>query len=84
MSVGDSLISFDIFNWSNPGIRSYADAKKFVISKLYSNDDQIAIILNKDDSDEDGLVYQKMQEWREWASIVAHKIMNCINSNTKE
>ena len=58
---------------------TYADYKKAIIQKKYSNDDQIAIILNKDSGDDlDILAYQKMQEWREWASIVAKKIMSIV------
>lgn len=81
LAVTDEYVCFDSIRWNNPGIRTYADAKKFVVGKRYSNDDQIAIILNKDNSEEDTLVFQKMQEWRDWASVVAHKIMDCINSN---
>lgn len=56
---------------------TYGDYKKAIIQKKYSNDDQIAIMLNKDSGmSEDLLAYDKMQEWREWASIVASKIMN--------
>lgn len=75
LEVTEQFISFDIFKWANPGIRSYADAKKYIIQKRYSNDAQIAIMLNKEDSEEDALAYVKMQEWREWASTVAHKII---------
>lgn len=58
---------------------AYADYKKAIIQKKYSNDDQIAIMLNKDSGEEaDLLAYDKMQEWREWASIVAKKIMETI------
>lgn len=58
---------------------AYADYKKAIIQKKYSNDDQIAIMLNKDSGDEaDLLAYYKMQEWREWASIVAKKIMEVL------
>jgi hypothetical protein len=58
---------------------AYADYKKAIIQKKYSNDDQIAIMLNKDSGEaEDILAYDKMQEWREWASIVAKKIMETI------
>lgn len=58
---------------------AYADYKKAIIQKKYSNDDQIAIMLNKDSGEEaDLLAYAKMQEWREWASIVAKKIMETI------
>lgn len=58
---------------------AYADYKKAIIQKKYSNDDQIAIMLNKDSGEEvDLLAYDKMQEWREWASIVAKKIMEIL------
>lgn len=57
----------------------YGDYKKAIIQKKYSNDDQIAIMLNKDSGlEEDLFAYQKMQEWREWASIVAKKIMEVV------
>lgn len=59
----------------------YGDYKKAMIQKKYSNDDQIAIILNKDGGEEtDLMAYQKMQEWREWSSQVASKIMETINT----
>ena len=80
LSVNEDFIRFDTIAWANPGIRSYSDAKKFLVSKRFSNDDQIAIILNKDDSEDDTLVFEKMQEWREWASVMAHKIMEIINT----
>lgn len=58
---------------------TYADYKKAIIQKKYSNDDQIAIMLNKDSGKEiDLLAYQKMQEWRDWASLVAKKIMEIL------
>lgn len=80
LSVDKTFISFDNIRWINPGIRTYADAKKFIIGKRYSNDDELAIILNKDDSEEDALAYEKMQEWRAWASYFAHKIMEQIEN----
>ena len=58
---------------------TYADYKKAIIQKKYSNDDQIAIMLNKDSGEEiDLLAYQKMQEWRDWASLVARKILEIL------
>ena len=58
---------------------NYGDYKKAIIQKKYSNDDQIAIMLNKDSGlEEDLFAYQKMQEWREWASTVAKKIMEVL------
>lgn len=55
----------------------YADWKTAIIKQRYSNDDQIAIMLNfETDSDS----YQRMQSWREWASVLSHKIIN-LKSN---
>ena len=56
----------------------YADYKKDIIKKRYSNDDQIAIILNKDDSAEDLLRYNRMMQWREFASLLSKQIINTI------
>lgn len=49
----------------------YASIKEQIIKSRYSYDEQIAIILNLDRSDEDRLLYQKMQEWRDFASEIA-------------
>lgn len=76
----------DIILWANNKIAQpiipngvYGDYKKAIIQKKYSNDDQIAIILNKDSGDDaDIIAYNKMQEWREWASIVANRIIKII------
>jgi len=56
----------------------YKDWKKKIINKQFTNDDQIAIILNKDDSSEDTLLFNKMQEWRSWASKVAKEIISIL------
>lgn len=48
--------------------------KMSIIHSRYSNDDQIAIMLNKDASEEDAMYYQKMQEWREFAAEIAKSI----------
>lgn len=55
---------------------TYGEWKSKIISKQFNNDDQIAIMLNKEDSEEDLLLYNKMQEWRDWAGVVAKKIKN--------
>lgn len=60
----------------------YSDYKKDIIKKRYSNDDQIAIILNKDDSEEDKIRYQKMMEWREFAATLAKKIIETLQNDT--
>ena len=59
-----------------PDSISYTDIKKRVIKSRYTEDDQIAIILNKDVSEEDTMYFQKMQEWREFASEVARLATN--------
>lgn len=57
----------------------YARLKREIVKMRYSNDDQIAIILNRDEGDEqDSLDYDHMQEWRDWASEVAHTIIDCM------
>lgn len=45
---------------------SYAAIKTLIIKLHYSNDDQIAIMLNNDEKK-----MREMQEWREFASRVA-------------
>ena len=85
-TVGDMHKIGSIILWSENKLAqrvfksgAYADYKKAIIQKKYSNDDQIAIILNKDSGEEiDLLAYQKMQEWRDWASLVARKIIEIL------
>ena len=55
---------------------TYGDYKSAIIKKRYSNDDQIAIMLNKDDSEDDLLRYDKMMEWREFAAELAKRILS--------
>lgn len=54
--------------------KDYASIKKSIIKSRYSNDDQLAIMLNKDNSEEDAILYNKMQEWRDWAGNLAKQI----------
>ena len=85
--IEDMHIVSSLILWSNNKIGQrivknggYGDYKKAIIQKKYSNDDQIAIMLNKDSGlEEDLFAYQKMQEWREWASVVAKKIMEVLS-----
>lgn len=66
-----------------PEIIDYGNLKKKFIEWHYSNDNQIAIILNKDNSDEDKVCYNKMQEWRNWAGTISRKVINLINKQWK-
>ena len=61
-----------------PEIINYENLKKKFIEWHYSNDDQIAIILNKDNSDEDKVCYDKMQEWRNWSGDLAKKVLKLL------
>lgn len=67
--------------WPVPEHPSYASLKRWAVGLRYSNDDQIAVMLNKDDSEEDALMFRKMQEWREWSSTLARKIMEVISAS---
>lgn len=53
---------------------TYEQLKGDMVKRRYSNDDQIAIMLN---GDQDAM--QKMQEWRDWSTKVATKIMNLLS-----
>lgn len=55
---------------------TYEEYKARFVKKLFSNDDQIAIMLNYQRTDEDTLIYNKMQEWRDWAGLLAKKIIS--------
>ena len=58
---------------------SYSDIKAMLVKIRYSNDDQIAIIINRDDSEEDNLKFQQMQEWRSWCASLAKEIIKAMN-----
>ena len=61
-----------------PEIINYENLKKKFIEWHYSNDNQLAIILNKDNSDEDKVCYDKMQEWRNWSGELAKKVLKLL------
>lgn len=56
-----------------PDRMEYAAIKERIIKSRYSNDEQIAIMLNRERSEEDNVLYLKMQEWREFAAEIAGK-----------
>ena len=58
--------------------RDFAKLKSKFVNKQFTNDDQIAIILNKDDSEEDMLLFNKMQEWRAWAGLISKEILRIL------
>ena len=68
----------------SPEIMDYAGIKTKMIKLRYSNDDQLALMLNKDNSEEDTELYNKMQEWRAWSATFAKLVMSKIEETTKE
>ena len=60
---------------------TYGDLKRDMIHRRYSNDDQLAIVLNKDDDWDGEFKYTKMQEWRNWSGTVAKAIVNAAENN---
>ncbi|MBD5384902.1 hypothetical protein HDR69_00545 [bacterium] len=59
------------FAFRLPKKRDYAEVKMAVIRMRYSNDDQLAIILNKDRTAADAAMFLEMQKWREFAAEIA-------------
>lgn len=54
---------------------TYESLKAKYVKRLFSNDDQIAIMLNHGRSEDDDMLFDKMQEWREWCGVLAKKVM---------
>lgn len=73
----DVVVEKDMFFFNNrmfackPEEMDYAGIKTKIITSRYSNDDQMALILNHGKSEEDTELFNKMQEWRDWAGEVA-------------
>lgn len=55
---------------------TYEQLKAKYVKRLFSNDDQIAIMLNKDKSAADAELFDKMQEWRDWCGVLARKVIS--------
>ena len=86
ITLDDMKINNNFIIYSNGNVvqlahpeRNYAEWKAAIIKWRYSNDDQIAIILNRDDSEGDRLKYDRMQAWRDWAATLAKKIVSLKN-----
>lgn len=60
--------------------KTHSAIKATLIKSRYSNDDQIALMLNKDNSEEDAQLYKKMQDWRDWADAFATRVLEVINT----
>lgn len=83
ITLDDMRIDGDLLIYSNGMIKerydkkaTYESLKSKYVKYLFSNDDQIAIMLNKDRSKEDAELFDKMQEWRDWCGKLAKAIVN--------
>jgi hypothetical protein len=65
----------DIVELYNPKM-TYEQLKAKYVKVQFSNDDQIAIMLNKGRSEEDDMLFDKMQQWRDWCGKLAKAIVN--------
>ena len=78
----NARIDGPLVKWENglfaalPESMTYEAIKAKIIKSRYSNDDQIAILLNKSKGPEEELEYQRMQRWRDMASDVAKSAMS--------
>lgn len=87
----DIVVEKDMFYFNNrmfackPEVMNYAGIKTKLITSRYSNDDQMALILNHGKSEEDTELFNKMQEWRDWAGAIAKLVLQIqenINNET--
>lgn len=69
----DLVINIDGTNYTFVD-QSYAEIKTFIIKLHYSNDDQIALMLNyQNNPSKYEQAYQNMQNWRDYAGNIASK-----------
>lgn len=80
--IDDMRVEGNFLVYSNGRIRelynpkmTYEQLKAKYVKRLFSNDDQIAIMLNKERSAEDAELFDKMQEWRDWCGVLAKKVV---------
>lgn len=84
--IDDMRIEGKFLIYSNGMIRelydpdaTYEQLKAKYVKRHYSNDDQIAIMLNHGRTEDDNMVFDKMQEWREWCGTLAKKVAGLKN-----
>lgn len=62
-----------------PSTMDYVGIKTKLITSRYSNDDQMALILNNGMSEDDTMLFNKMQEWRSFAGDIARSVVSLQN-----
>lgn len=77
VEVSDGTVYWNNRLFANkPESLTYASVKTSIIKSRYSDDDQMALILNKERSEEDAVFFEKMQEWRNFAGYIAKDIFS--------
>ena len=56
------------------GALTYAAVKDAVVRSRYSEADQIAVMLNRENGGEDAALYDEMQRWRDFAAAAAKAV----------
>ena len=85
INIQDMKLEGNVLKYSNglivQGYKNldYAGWKADIIKWRYTIDDQMAIILNKDENPEKLLDFDRMQSWRNWAGTLASKILSVVN-----
>lgn len=75
IEVDNGMIFWNKRMFANiPETQTKDAVKTSIIKARYSNDDQLAILLNRDENEMGAIYYQKMQEWRKFATFIAHSI----------
>lgn len=76
----------NLYTWNNDSLAVFIEKldynyiKTLFIKQRYSNDDQIAIIINKDSGNKEDIdAYNKMQEWRDYASYMSKELIRQYN-----
>ena len=71
VEIKGDMIGFGTWFVVRPDSFEYGDIKKAIIQMRYSNDDPLALMLKRDNSEEAHMYFEKMQEWRRFATAVA-------------
>lgn len=73
--VHNGMVSWGGGKFCNrPKVMTYAGIKTSIIKSRYSDDDQIALMLNRERSAEDAALYDEMQRWRDFAAAAAKAV----------
>lgn len=89
VEIGDDVIELNTDRYvigNKFGIEYSDNLKRDLVNKVFSNDDQIAIMLNYQESktNENKEMMNLMQGWREWFSDIITKIKEIRESKTTE